>query len=111
MDSTDSSSDDENFNPDEIIEGRDFEAEKNMIVKNLLPKKSKVQYETAYATFLKWKDENKAPINEDVLLVYFKELSNKWKPSTLWSHCSKLRAMLIIRHGININNYNFLKIF
>ena len=54
MDATDSSdsSDDENFDPEKIIE-REFEAGMHMIVKNLLPIKSRAQYETAYANFLK----------------------------------------------------------
>ena len=110
MDASDSSnsSDDENFDPNTIIE-RNFEAEMHLIVKNLLPNKSRAQYETAYAKLLKYIHDNKAPINENVLVVYFKELSIKWKPSTCWSHWSKLRATLSLRHNININEYHLLK--
>ena len=75
MDSS-NSSDNENFDPETIIE-RDFEAEMHMIVMNLLPIKSRAQYETTYANFLKYIHDNKAPINETVLVVYFKELSKK----------------------------------
>lgn len=44
------SSEDENFDPDQIL-ARNFESEKQKIVDNLLPRKSRAQY--AYATFLK----------------------------------------------------------
>ena len=76
MDASDlsDSQDDENFNPETIIE-RDCEAKMHMIVKNLLPIKSRAQCETVYANFLKYINDNKAPINETVLVVYFKELS------------------------------------
>ena len=80
MDSSDSS-EDENFDPEEIINVRDFEAEKDMIVKNLLPDKSRANYELAYGHFLKWKTDNKAQIDENSLIVYFKELTSKWKPT------------------------------
>lgn len=110
MNSSDSS-EDENFDPEEII-SRDFEAEKKLIVSNLLPNKSRASYELAYARFLKWKDENSAKtVNEDVLIVYFEELSKKWKPTTLWSHWSKLRTTLNLRHNVNINHFQHLKSF
>ena len=112
MDFSDSSGDD-NLEEQEIeeIEKRDFEAEKKQIINNLLPNKSRSQYELAYANLLKWTHENKAKINEDTLIVYFKELSSRWKASTLWSHWSKLRATLSLRHNININDFILLKAF
>lgn len=108
------SSDDEDFNPDSIddqIIERDFESEKQAIISNLLPQKSRATYELAYTKFLKWRHDNNAILNEDVLLVYFKELSDTWKPPTLWSIWSKLRATLSLRDNININHYNLLKTF
>lgn len=110
MDSSESS-EDENFDTEEI-EARNFEEEKKQIISNLLPKKSRAQYELAYASFLKWKSENKADvIDESVMIVYFKELSKKFKPSSLWSIWSKLRTTLSLRHAININDYHLLKSF
>ena len=55
-------------------------------------------------------EHNAQKINES-LLVYFKELSESWKPSILWSHWSKLRAAINLRHNININDYKLLTKF
>lgn len=80
------SSDDESFDAqlinDQIIK-RDFESEKTVIVSNLLPQKFRATYELTYAKFLKWRHDNNAKVNEDVMMVYFKELSDKWKSPTL----------------------------
>lgn len=110
MDSSESSNDD-SIDPEKEV-ARDFKAEKELILNNLLPRNSRAQYEMAYAAFLKWKDLNKADkIDEYMLLVYFKELSMKWKPSTLWSIWSKLRATIGLRHKINISYFNLFKSF
>lgn len=45
------------------------------------------------------------------MLVYFKEMSVKWKPSTFWSLWSKLRTMISLRHQIIIGNFDLLKSF
>ncbi|KAL7292517.1 hypothetical protein TKK_0014090 [Trichogramma kaykai] len=100
----DLSSNEENIDPEEIIE-----KEKQMIIGNLMPVKSCAQYEKVYNSFIQWKEKNNAQvINEDVLLMYFKELSEKWKPTTLWSHWSKLRTL---KNSISMNNYHYLKTF
>ena len=77
---------------------------------NLLPEKSRKLYVTAYESFLDWRKENKTnSFSEAVLLVYFTELSTKYKPSTLWSHYSMLRSTINIHHGINLENYMKLR--
>lgn len=109
------SSDEENFDLDQldkIVEERDFAEERNAIVKNLLPNKSRVLYEYAYSRFLQWKDNNKvSKINEDILIVYFEELSDLWKSPTLWSHWSKLAVILGVRHNIDMQKFTLLKTF
>jgi nucleoid DNA-binding protein len=41
--------------------------------------------------------------------VYFKELSKKLKPSTIWSVWSILKSTLNTRDNVNINNFLNLK--
>ena len=56
--------------------------------------------------------EKKKKINwfsESVFLVYFTELSKKYKPSSLWSTYSMLRNTINIQQGINIENYTKLR--
>ena len=78
---SDSSSEDENFDAEAVI-SRDFELEKQQIMRNLLPNRSRAAYELAYSKFLLWKDKNKASrIDENMLIVYFSELIQKFKPS------------------------------
>ncbi|CAG5109262.1 Protein of unknown function [Cotesia congregata] len=48
-------------------------------------------------------------INEDVLLVYFKDLFKTLAPSTIWSRWSMLRTMISINQSIEIRNYSRLK--
>lgn len=91
---------------------RNFEEEAKLITKNLLPKKSFLKYETAYENFRKWQDGSKTKsFDEDVLLVYFNELSTKFKPSTIWARWSMLRTTLELRHSIYIGDYHKLKTF
>ncbi len=80
--------------------------------KNLLPEKSKKRYEKAYQLFMNWRLEKKVKsFSETVLLAYFGEISNKFKPSTLWSTYSMLRTILNIKNNVNIANYPKLKSF
>lgn len=77
---------------------------------NLLPEKSRKLYMTTYDAFLNWrKEKNINSFSESVLLVYFTELSTKFKPSTLWSTYSMLRSTLNIHKGIHIENYMKLR--
>lgn len=93
-------------------ESRDFDAESQMITNNLLPEKSCARYNLAYEDFIKWRVNNKTKsLDESVFLVYFDELSKKYKPSTLWSIWSMLRSTMMLRQNVNINDYAKLKSF
>lgn len=95
---------------EEIIKSLDEAAKQ--ISNNLLPEKSKARYNLCYQEFLLWQRKKKtSSFNENVLLVYFHELSKTLKPPTLWSRWSMLRTTLNLRNGIDINNYHNLKVF
>lgn len=76
---------------------------------NLLPQISKNLYLKAYEEFMKWKHINSALFDENVLLVYFEELSKTLKPPTLWCTWSKLKTTLNLKEGVNLDKYNILK--
>lgn len=89
---------------------RDFNAEGEEISENLLPKKSSKRYHQAYLIFNDWMSTNlaKEP-SENVLLVYFEEISMKYKPSTLWSIWSMLKKTLGLRQQIDLDSYKRVK--
>lgn len=90
----------ENLTPPEMVE------QATRATNNLLPAKSAKIYEKLYMEFINWKDQNKASsFSENVLIVYFDQLSTKWKSSTLWKQYSILKLMLSIRHNIDISLY------
>jgi hypothetical protein len=63
---------------------------------NLLPEKSRKVYNMAYESFLNWQKEKKTTsFSESTLLVYFTELSTKYKSSTPWTYYSMLRSAII----------------
>ncbi|KAK4874317.1 hypothetical protein RN001_013677 [Aquatica leii] len=78
------------------------------VMNSLLPAKSKAAYEKEYNAFNIWCTQNKASISENVMLVYFKNLSENKKPSTLWSTYSKLKSCINIENNIDISKYNKL---
>uniref|UniRef100_A0ABD2XD93 Uncharacterized protein n=1 Tax=Trichogramma kaykai TaxID=54128 RepID=A0ABD2XD93_9HYME len=103
-------SDEESFDEDDAeTENRAFAAEAQRIKSNLLPTKSRGQYEKAYSAFIHWKTENRRSSSEDDLLVYFDKLSALYKPPTLWSHWSKLKSLMILKENINLDQYLLLK--
>lgn len=98
---------------DEEEVNRNFENEAELIVKtDSLPKKSAERYMLVYDTYQKWKQENKkalSPCDESNLIVYFKSLSAKLSPSTLWSVFSMLKSTLCARDNIDITKFQKLK--
>lgn len=77
-----------------------------------LPEKSKERYEFVYNTFMDWRRlKNIDSFSEDVLLAYFKELSEKYAFSSLLMTCSMLRTTLYLNHKINIRDYSKLRLF
>ncbi|KAJ8973627.1 hypothetical protein NQ317_001969 [Molorchus minor] len=55
---------------------------------DLLPTKSKKQYELAYNRSVEWCDRNNVAgkYSENVILSYFEQSSKIWKSSMLWAH-------------------------
>lgn len=61
-----------------------IEKEARLVENKLIAKKSSGVYNLRNQNFIKWKEERKIKeITESVLLVYFNELTNNLKPSTL----------------------------
>ena len=55
---------------------------------------------------MNWRGNNNvSSFSENVLIVYFEELSTILKPSTMWSHYSMIKATLNIKHNVDINKY------
>ncbi|KAB0804116.1 hypothetical protein PPYR_01086 [Photinus pyralis] len=99
MDSTASFS----FTPEEIVNAA------GIATSNLLPEKSKDQYLKEYDLFMKWRTEKHVGnFSERVLLCYLEEKSKQWKPPTLWSTYSKLKATLLINNNVDIRKYSKL---
>ena len=78
----------------------------------LLPIKSREKYQAVYDSFIQWKTaQNINLITENVILSYFGELANKYKPPTLWSHYSMLRSTMQIHDKIKLENFKQLVAF
>lgn len=79
---------------------------------NLLPSKSRKQYEISYNRFKEWCfDKKVVNFTENVLLAYFSKRSNDIKPSSLWSEYSMVRACLSSKENIDIKTYKKLMAF
>lgn len=102
-DESDVSEEEELLTPPEITE------KARRAVSTLLPDKSKKIYERAYEKFMEWHSNKKiASFSEDVLIVYFEELSCSMKPSCLWVRYSMLKSTLNLNHNIDISSYSRL---
>lgn len=78
----------------------------------LLPETSKEKYNGAYQTFTNWrKSKDVTIVTETVLLAYFLELSEKLKPSSLWSIYSMLKCTLKFHENHDIGTYLKLTAF
>lgn len=90
----------ENLTPPEIVE------QATRAANNLLPVKSAKTYEQFYSQFMNWRIKNKvSSFSENVLIVYFDELSKKLKSTSLWTHYSILKSTLCIKHKVVISEY------
>lgn len=79
---------------------------------NLLPQKSKGFYDKAYQTFMDWRIQKKTnSLSENVILAYFADIADKYKSSSLWSFYSMLKAVLKIKHDIDLEKYGKLRSF
>lgn len=85
----------------------DIQEAANRATLDLLPSKSRQQYDIAYNRFMEWcklkKVEGK--FSESVFLAFFMEKSKIWKSSTLWSNFSMIKASLNIKNDVDIGKY------
>ncbi|XP_034949255.1 uncharacterized protein [Chelonus insularis] len=104
-------SSDESSDEEEVT--KNFDAETQLIVQNdTLPKKSADKYMLVYNNYMNWKQENKDSLSgseENNLIVYFKSLSSKLCPATLWSIHSMLKSTLNANNNIDISKFYKLK--
>ncbi|KAJ8983445.1 hypothetical protein NQ317_013318 [Molorchus minor] len=78
----------------------------NSALSDLIPKKSKRQYEKCYSEFKDWCDkQNVKTMSENILLAYLMQQSKVVKSSTLWSIYSMLKCLLNIREGIDVRKF------
>lgn len=79
---------------------------------NQLPEKSRQKYQMAYNTFMDWcSNKNIKSLSENVLVDYFQELSQKYKPLSLWTLYSMLRSTLNMYQNVSLKNYSKLREF
>lgn len=84
----------------------------NISCSNLISETSKEKYTTAHNVFMDWrKEHNTDSFSENVLMLYFVELSKKFKASTLWTQYSMLRTTLKINNSVDIAMYAKLRAF
>ncbi|KAL4707962.1 hypothetical protein ACJJTC_010578 [Scirpophaga incertulas] len=92
---------------DEICTPPDILELATEVTHNLLPEKSRNLYEKEYNNFLAWKIEKKTTsFSENVILAYLKDLSDKFKPSSMWAKYSMLKFTLNIYNNIDITKYS-----
>lgn len=85
----------------------DVEEAANRATLDLLPQKSRQQYDIAYKRLIEWCKMKKVAdkFTENILLAYFEEKSKLWKASTLWSNFSMIKASLQIKNNVDISKY------
>lgn len=72
----------------------------------ILPSKSRTNYEEAYSSYDQWKKSNTlTETNEKVLLAYFQQLSEEYEPPTMWSTHSMLKSVIKLKENINIDKF------
>lgn len=107
--SSDCDSDDSDYGdelPPDIIEAV------KEIALDSLPPNSKRQYTAAYNAFKTWRSQKKTTsFVEEVFIAYFKELSEKHAPPTLWTKFSMIKTCVKSFDHIDISNYHVLIAF
>lgn len=79
---------------------------------NLLPEKSKKEYERQFAEFNCWREKRGVKsITEDVLLAYFYNAEKKFAASSLWTKYSMLKSTLKVHNNLDISKYSKLTAF
>ena len=96
---------DENEENDTVPEEMEESAKRTTL--DLLPTKSKQQYEITYSPYLVWRGRKNLAgrSSESVLLTYFEKKSKIWKSLTLWSNYSIIKAMTSIPNNQDISEF------
>ncbi|KAL7298012.1 hypothetical protein TKK_0009020 [Trichogramma kaykai] len=103
LESTTSSSEDD----DEVVAQDDDPKDTNEKGFHDLPAKSKQKYEATYKKFMEWKvQKGYTDFTSHVLLTYFKEMSEKFKATSLWATYSMLRSVILTKHNVNIHDFS-----
>jgi hypothetical protein len=99
-------------NNEENIPPEVFEAARKATL-NLLPQKSRQQYELVFKKFNEWCIRNKVEMNvtENVCLAYFADRAKHVKPSSLWSEYSMVKSSLLIKKNIDLKHFFKLTAF
>lgn len=72
----------------------------------------RIGYENRYNDFVKWRESmNLKDANQSTMLNYFESLSEKFKPSTLWSLFSILKLRILEKENVDISTYEELNFF
>ncbi|XP_051159761.1 uncharacterized protein LOC127280650 [Leptopilina boulardi] len=99
----------EENNNNEILTPPELREIVNEIQDDLLPAISKEKYNNKYLAFKSWTEsKNVKTITENVMIPYFMELAEKYKPPTLWATYSMLKSTL--KNNDNVNIAKFLKL-
>lgn len=79
---------------------------------DFFPEKSRRHYQMVYNSFTEWRQANDTvSFSEDTFLAYFKDMTKKYKSSTLLTHYSMLKSALNSKHNINIEPYARVRAF
>lgn len=90
----------------------DIRCEALNVMESLLPENSKEKYLLAYQNFIKWQNsKNTQSFSENVFMAYFKELSSKYKPSSLWCLYSMLKSTVRTKNGVDLKTYSNLSAY
>lgn len=83
--------------------------EESLAPENELSLKSKRIYEITYKTFDSWRTAHKlTSVSQSMMIEYFEEISEKYKPSSLWSIYSMLKTIIYLKEDIDIGRYRDL---
>lgn len=103
---------DDSVDMNEVVPEAIRKEAKNIALESM-PDKSKILYVKSYNKFKSWR-KNVAKTNsfkEDVILVYFRHLSNHYSATSLWAFFSMLKTCIITFHQIDIGAYKRVILF
>ena len=79
----------------------------------IVPKASAKAYNVFYEKYKKWRISEgvEDSTNEDTLLAYFQEFSEKYAASSLWPEFSKLKTMIYNKEKFDLSCFKELQAF